>query len=453
MAKFSCMECGTHYTKWSGRCYTCGSWNSISEEGSDKIPRGITKASTVSKITKDLPPFHKITDATEDNTVNPTPISELNRVLGGGIVEGSIVLFGGEPGIGKSTIMLQVSSGVADYSRVIYISGEESMKQIQLRAKRLDLQKSKLLFACTSSLEKILSTIDSLSNRDLVVIDSIQTVYSDDAVSIPGSISQVKYCANEITTFAKDKGVTVFMVGHITKDGQIAGPKVLEHMVDTVIFFETDETKQYRMLRAIKNRFGPVNEIGIFEMTASGLKEVTNPSEIFLNLKKNDMIGSIALVTTEGTRTIIADVECLITDSYAPAARRWSVGIDRDRLSLIVAVLASKLKMKLYDKDIYINVSGGLKINETASDVAVAMVIISTMISKPIPRSAACFGEITLSGDIRPVTSNSDRIKEATKLGFKAMVCPKLKSNTKTGKSEIVEVKNVYDLLSYLQNF
>lgn len=449
---FICQNCGAIHKKWSGQCNDCGEWNTITEE---KEEGGlITQNSNILKSfenSNDLV-FEKLDDVVLETPRLDTKINELNRVLGGGIVKGSVVLIGGDPGIGKSTLLLQALCSLAnnDNLNTLYISGEESVNQVRIRANRLQLEKSPIKLVSATSVNDIIKALIKEQPK-VVVIDSIQTVFNPEISAAAGTVSQVRTCGNELINIAKTKGMAMFIVSHVNKDGQIAGPKVLEHMVDTVLYFEGDKDYQFRILRSIKNRFGAANEIGIFEMHDTGLFEISNPSQLFLSAREDLVSGSAVFAGIEGTRPLLAEIQALIAPSYMPSPRRAVVGWDQNRLAMIIAVLSSRFGINLYDKEVYLNVVGGLKINEPAVDLAVATALISAYKDIAIPRNCVFMGEIGLSGEIRMISQIEYRLKEAEKLGFKKAIIPEGVNKLKTFKAnkydiEIIFVKHVRDL-------
>lgn len=449
---FICQNCGAIHKKWSGQCSDCGEWNTITEE---KEEGGlITQNSNILKSfenSNDLV-FEKLDDVVLETPRLDTKINELNRVLGGGIVKGSVVLIGGDPGIGKSTLLLQALCSLAnnDNLNTLYISGEESVNQVRIRANRLQLEKSPIKLVSATSVNDIIKALIKEQPK-VVVIDSIQTVFNPEISAAAGTVSQVRTCGNELINIAKTKGMAMFIVSHVNKDGQIAGPKVLEHMVDTVLYFEGDKDYQFRILRSIKNRFGAANEIGIFEMHDTGLFEISNPSQLFLSAREDLVSGSAVFAGIEGTRPLLAEIQALIAPSYMPSPRRAVVGWDQNRLAMIIAVLSSRFGINLYDKEVYLNVVGGLKINEPAVDLAVATALISAYKDIAIPRNCVFMGEIGLSGEIRMISQIEYRLKEAEKLGFKKAIIPEGVNKLKTFKTnkydiEIIFVKHVRDL-------
>jgi DNA repair protein RadA/Sms len=419
---YVCSECGGVSNKWSGQCPACNSWNtlveSVAESGNNRYsstPQGLAQASPVMSLSDieaiDVPRFG-------------TGIEEFDRVLGGGLVAGGVVLIGGDPGIGKSTLLLQALANLSRSKRVLYVSGEESGAQIALRAKRLAVDARELMLQAEIQLEKIVATLAE-HKPQVAVIDSIQTLYSDALTSAPGSVAQVRECAAQLTRVAKQSGVTIIMVGHVTKEGALAGPRVLEHIVDTVLYFEGDTHSSFRLVRAIKNRFGAVNELGVFAMSEKGLKGVSNPSALFLSQHDNQVPGSCVMVTQEGTRPLLVEIQALVDASHLPNARRLSVGLEQNRLAMLLAVLHRHAGVAAFDQDVFINAVGGVKIAEPAADLAVLLAIQSSMRSKALPRGLVVFGEVGLAGEIRPAPRGQERLREAAKLGFSLALIPK----------------------------
>ena len=418
---YTCTDCGGTSPKWLGKCPSCGAWNtlieSVAESGAPARNRfaSLARSAAVASLC-DI-------EATEMERT-PTGHEELDRVLGGGIVEGGVVLIGGDPGIGKSTLLLQALHALQVAGRnTLYVTGEESAAQVALRSRRLGLDHSQVKVLAEIALEKILATLDQVQ-PDIAVIDSIQTVYSDQLTSAPGSVAQVRECAAHLTRAAKASGACVVLVGHVTKEGALAGPRVLEHMVDTVLYFEGDTHSSFRLVRAIKNRFGAVNEIGVFAMTEKGLKGVSNPSAIFLSQHSEPVAGSCVMVTLEGTRPLLVEIQALV-DSGGPSPRRLSVGLDRDRLAMLLAVLHRHAGVACMDQDVFVNAVGGVRISEPAADLAVMLAITSSLRGKPLPKGFIAFGEVGLAGEVRPAPRGQERLREATKLGFGVAIVPK----------------------------
>ncbi len=434
---YSCQSCGAVHFKWSGKCSDCGAWNSLVEEFEEGgaashfsriAPEKKSGKSAAGKL--DLIPLD---GEAQDFPRVKTNIGELDRVLGGGLVQGSVILIGGDPGIGKSTLLLQTADVLAKKkNHVIYISGEESVDQVRLRAKRLGITQGGIQLAATTNVSDIVNSIKPDSTTPtIIIIDSIQTMFLEELSSAPGTVSQVRAAAGELTIFAKKNNITLLIVSHVTKDGQIAGPKVLEHMVDTVLYFEGEKDLHFRILRAIKNRFGAAGEIGVFEMNDIGLSEVNNPSELFLASYDRDTSGTAVFAGVEGTRPILVEVQALISPSYMPTPRRAVVGWDLNRLAMLVAVLGSRFGLNLFDKEIYLNVVGGIEIKETAADLAIACALISAARDIAIPSSTIAIGEIGLTGEVRMINNLEGRLKEAMRLGFKNCIIPKANEKNK----------------------
>jgi len=423
---FFCKECGYESSKWQGQCPGCREWNTFVEEPVAK--KGAVTASRKSSGSNIAPsPLSSISINTEDRLL--TNFEELDRVLGGGIVAGSLTLVGGDPGIGKSTLLLQVCKNLTDKGKgVLYISGEESLKQIKLRATRIGTFTDHLLLLCETNLESIESAIEQ-SKPDVVVIDSIQTMFREDVTSAPGSVGQVRESTNTLMHIAKGMNISIFIVGHVTKEGVVAGPRVLEHMVDTVLYFEGDRHAAYRILRGVKNRFGSTNEIGVFEMRQQGLIEVKNPSEFMLSGRPEDATGSVVACSMEGTRSILVETQALVCRTNFGMPRRTAAGTDYNRVNLLMAVLEKRLGLPLTECDAYVNVVGGIKVNEPALDLAIVMAILSSYKDKPIDSNTIVFGEIGLSGEVRAVNMAEQRVAEAVKLGFKTCILPKVSLN------------------------
>ena len=418
---FTCNECGGTSPKWLGKCPSCAAWNTLVESVAT-AESGVRNRFASLAGTAEVAVLADIEASDVDRT--PTGHAELDRVLGGGIVEGGVVLIGGDPGIGKSTLLLQALDSLQRAGKkTLYVTGEESGAQVALRSRRLGLDASQVSVLAEIQLEKILGALGS-QQPDVAVIDSIQTVYSDQLTSAPGSVAQVRECAAHLTRAAKSAGVCIVLVGHVTKEGALAGPRVLEHMVDTVLYFEGDTHSQFRLVRAIKNRFGAVNEIGVFAMTEKGLKGVSNPSAIFLSQHAEPVPGSCVMVTLEGTRPLLVEIQALV-DSGGPSPRRLSVGLDRDRLAMLLAVLHRHAGVACMDQDVFINAVGGVRIGEPAADLAVMLAISSSLRGKPLPKGFIAFGEVGLAGEVRPAPRGQERLREAAKLGFTQAIVPK----------------------------
>lgn len=420
---FFCQNCGHEEAKWLGQCPACKEWNTFVEE---RIDSGITKGTTVAARAVHEAKVVPLTEVTaDDDTRSETGIKELDRVLGGGIVPGSLVLVGGDPGIGKSTLLLQVCQRMAQMKKILYISGEESQAQIKLRANRMGNFTSSLLLLCETNLGIIRSVIEK-ERPELVIIDSIQTMYSEDVTSTPGSVSQVRESTNVFMQLAKGLCIPIFIVGHVTKEGTVAGPRVLEHMVDTVLYFEGDRHASYRILRAVKNRFGSTNEIGVFEMRQSGLVEVENPSEYMLSGKPENASGSVVACSMEGTRPILLEIQALVCRTNFGMPRRTAAGTDYNRVNLLMAVLEKRLGMSLGNCDAYVNIAGGIKMNEPAIDLGIVMALVSSYRNRPIDEKTIVFGEVGLSGEVRAVNMPEQRVAEAKKLGFETCILPEV---------------------------
>ena len=423
---FTCSECGGTSPKWLGKCPHCQAWNTLLEGVAEASGAARHRYSTSQHVGLALAQPVMPLAAIEATDIERTPsgIDELDRVLGGGIVEGGVVLIGGDPGIGKSTLLLQALDALQRAGLpTLYVTGEESGAQIALRSRRLGLHQSQVNVLAEIQLEKILATLET-TQPAVAVIDSIQTVYSDQLTSAPGSVAQVRECAAHLTRMAKRSGVAIVLVGHVTKEGALAGPRVLEHMVDTVLYFEGDTHSSFRLVRAIKNRFGAVNEIGVFAMTEKGLKGVTNPSAIFLSQHSEPVPGSCVLVTLEGTRPMLVEIQALV-DNSGPSPRRLRVGLDKDRLAMLLAVLHRHAGVACADQDVFVNAVGGVRINEPAADLAVLLAITSSLRGRALPKGFLAFGEVGLAGEVRPAPRGQERLKEAAKLGFSVAVVPK----------------------------
>lgn len=417
-ARYVCQQCGCDSPKWLGRCPDCDQWNTFVEEVVRVTPRSKREAPAIYNPPR---PLSEITVGEHQRRV--TGIGEFDRVLGGGIVPGSVVLIGGDPGIGKSTLLLQAAESLSRSITVLYVTGEESAAQVALRARRLGLAGRQVRVLAEIQLERIVATLEAEQPR-FCVIDSIQTLYSDQLTSAPGSVAQVRECAAHLTRSAKASGTAIVLVGHVTKEGALAGPRVLEHMVDTVLYFEGDTHSSFRLVRAVKNRFGAVNEIGVFAMTEHGLKGVTNPSAIFLSTHGEPVPGSCVLVTLEGTRPLLVEVQALV-DGGGPSPRRLSVGLERDRLAMLLAVLHRHANIASFDQDVFVNAVGGVHISEPAADLAVLLAIQSSLRGKALPRGFFAFGEVGLAGEVRPAPRGQERLKEAAKLGFAVAIVPR----------------------------
>lgn len=412
---FVCQNCGTSYNRWQGKCEACGEWNTLVEE--DAAGAGPVSIRARRKGRKF--PLESLSGENQDAPRLASKVAELDRVTGGGFVRGSVLLLGGDPGIGKSTLLIQVTAAIGRAKhRAVYISGEEAVAQVRLRAERLGLADAPVELAAETSVEDIVATLSEGPTPRLVIIDSIQTMWTDTVDSAPGTVTQVRASAQALIRFAKKSGATMILVGHVTKDGQIAGPRVVEHMVDAVLSFEGEGSQQFRILRAIKNRFGPTDEIGVFEMTGLGLRQVHNPSELFLSQRDLGTPGTAVFAGMEGTRALLVEMQALVAPTSLGTPRRAVVGWDPSRLSMVLAVLEAHCGVKLSGHDVYLNVAGGLRINEPAADLAAAAALVSSLTNAPLPPDAVYFGEVSLSGAVRPVAQTSARLKEAAKLGF-----------------------------------
>ncbi|MEN9366786.1 MAG: repair protein RadA [Pseudomonadota bacterium] len=422
---YTCRECGGTSPKWLGKCPHCNAWNTLDET----VPEPAAAAGAAGRNTRfqalaRSQPVATLADIEAAEVARtPTGLEELDRVLGGGIVEGGVVLIGGDPGIGKSTLLLQAAEALSRQMGVLYVTGEESGAQVALRARRLGLEGLQLRLLAEIGLERILATL-AAEQPAFCVIDSIQTLFSEQLSSAPGSVAQVRECAAQLTRVAKSSGCTIVLVGHVTKEGALAGPRVLEHIVDTVLYFEGDTHSSFRLVRAIKNRFGAVNEIGVFAMTDKGLKGVTNPSAIFLSTQGEPVPGACVMVTLEGTRPMLVEIQALV-DSGGPSPRRLSVGLDRDRLAMLLAVLHRHAGVSCADQDVFVNAVGGVRIGEPAADLAVLLAIQSSLRGRALPKGFIAFGEVGLAGEVRPAPRGQDRLKEAAKLGFSVALVPR----------------------------
>lgn len=449
-SNFVCQTCGAVHGKWSGKCDGCGEWNSIVEEsGETNVPKGVTKAGGRAVS------FASLDGAPDERARRMTGMAELDRVCGGGMVPGSALLVGGDPGIGKSTLLLQAAAMLAKSgASVAYISGEEAVDQIRLRAARLGLADAPVDVASATNVRDILAALDTVGGADVAIIDSIQTMYADNLDSAPGTVAQVRTCAQELIRVAKRRGITMILVGHVTKDGAIAGPRVLEHMVDAVLYFEGERANQYRLLRAVKNRYGATDEIGVFEMTDAGLAEVKNPSELFIAGHSDTTSGSAVFAGIEGTRPLLVEIQALVAPTSLGTPRRAVVGWDSSRLAMIIAVLQTRCGMNLGSHDVYLNVAGGLRVGEPAADLAVAAALVSAHLEQPLPPRTVVFGEIGLGGEVRGVGQADARMREAEKLGFEnAWTPPRGTSRKQSGKkaqtslnvSEIAKLRDLFD--------
>jgi len=440
---YTCTECGGQVPKWQGQCPACNAWNTLVETLAESAPRlRFSGAGSASKLQL----LSEVRAADEERA--PTGIGELDRVLGGGLVAGQVVLIGGDPGVGKSTLLLQALSGMSATAKAVYVSGEESAEQVALRARRLALDSRRLELLAEIQLERIVATLEA-ARPDIAVIDSIQTLYSENLTSAPGSVAQVRECAARLTRFAKQAGTIMVFIGHVTKEGSLAGPRVLEHMVDTVLYFEGDTHQSFRLVRAFKNRFGAVNELGVFAMTDKGLKGVANPSAIFLSGHTGEAPGSCVLVAQEGTRPLLVEVQALVDEAHAPSPRRLSVGLEQNRLAMLLAVLHRHAGIPCFDQDVFVNAVGGVRISEPAADLAVLLAIVSSLRAKPLPEKLAVFGEVGLAGEVRPAPRGQERLREAAKLGFTQAVIPKANAPRQAIEGmELIAVDRLTDAVS-----
>jgi len=440
---YACTECGGQTLKWQGQCPHCTAWNTLVETIAEKAAgsryQSVAESSKLQRLGE--------VDALEEPR-RPTGIGELDRVLGGGLVTGAVVLLGGDPGIGKSTLLLQALAIIGASCNAIYVSGEESAQQIALRARRLAVDAAALNLLAEIQLEKVLSVL-ATQRPDVAVIDSIQTIYSEALQSAPGSVAQVRECAAQLTRFAKSSGTALLLVGHVTKEGALAGPRVLEHMVDAVLYFEGETHSSFRLVRAIKNRFGAVNELGVFAMTDRGLRGVSNPSALFLSHHQTQVAGSCVMVTQEGSRPLLVEVQALVDEAHAPNPRRLSVGLEQNRLAMLLAVLHRHAGIAAFDQDVFVNAVGGVKIDEPAADLPVLLAIVSSLRNRPLPEKLVAFGEIGLAGEVRPVQRGQERLREAAKLGFKLAIIPKANApKTAIEGIEVISVERVEEAVA-----
>lgn len=440
---YVCNQCGAESPQWAGQCPDCGAWNSLAEIApvNAKQQRAGYAGSTSPQV------LLLNTLSSADHPRLPTGLAELDRVLGGGLVPGSVILLGGDPGIGKSTILLQMLSQLSASHKTLYVTGEESLQQVHLRAQRLGLANAPVKLFAATSVEQIIQMAVQ-EKPQIMVVDSIQTMYTDRVTSASGSVSQVRESAAQLVQFAKTTQTTIFLVGHVTKEGMIAGPRVLEHMVDTVLYFEGQTDSRLRLLRAVKNRFGAVNELGVFAMAEQGLLQVTNPSAIFLSRAPEPVPGSVVMVTWEGTRPLLVEVQALVDRSYLPNPRRVTVGLDANRLTMVLAILHRHGNIATYDQDVFLNVVGGVRVVETAADLAITLAVLSSLRNQPLPRDLVVFGELGLAGELRPVPSGLERLQEAAKHGFAQAIVPAANvKQYKSGELQIHAVTRLSDVL------
>jgi len=446
--QYACTQCGAVSPKWSGQCGECGQWNCLVEQIEAKPSTKSSRFAGYAGADKQLQKLSEVTH--QENARIGTRLSELDRVLGGGLVAGSVVLIGGDPGIGKSTILLQCMCQLSDQLNAVYVTGEESAQQISMRAKRLGLNGQELSLLTETQVETIIATAQKVEPQ-VMVIDSIQTIYTEMLQSAPGGVAQVRESTAQLVRFAKQKGIALFVVGHVTKDGALAGPRVLEHMVDAVLYFEGERDGRYRILRAVKNRFGAVNELGVFAMTEEGLKEVSNPSAIFLSRYQQIAAGSVVTVTWEGSRPLLVEVQALVDESHSGHPKRVAVGLDQNRLAMLLAVLSRHGGVFCHDQDVFLNVVGGVRVMETSADLALLLAVVSSLRNQALPQDLIIFGEVGLSGEIRPVPNGQERIKEAKKHGFKIAIVPKANAPKKAVEGlRIIAVSKLQDALSAL---
>ncbi|PQA86186.1 DNA repair protein RadA [Hyphococcus luteus] len=447
---YVCQSCGAVYSKWAGRCEACGEWNTIELEASETGPPGsLSGGASGSKAKAKKLDFTSLSGDAKEVPRLLTGNDEFDRACGGGLVPGSALLIGGDPGVGKSTLLLQIASGLAKGgTSVAYISGEEATAQIRMRAKRLGVAETPVNLASATSLRDILASLKA-EKPDAVIIDSIQTLWSDALPAAPGTVTQVRACAQELVRFAKSSGAILLLVGHVTKDGQIAGPRVVEHMVDAVMYFESEQGRDFRILRAVKNRFGAAHEIGVFEMAGDGLREVANPSELFLTGGDASVSGAAIFAGIEGTRPVLVEIQALVSPSTLAAPRRAVVGWDGARLSMLLAVLDARAGLDFGRHDVFLNVAGGLRIAEPAADLAAAAALCSSLFDSPLPRDRVVFGEVALSGAVRPVNQTEARLKEAKKLGFSGALAP---SGAQSGALKVVGAETLADLVQWARN-
>jgi DNA repair protein RadA/Sms len=446
---YTCTECGGQAPKWQGQCPHCNAWNTLVETLAETAPGGNRYASVAGSGRLQL--LSDISPREEERIA--TGVEEFDRVLGGGLVPGGVVLIGGDPGIGKSTLLLQALARMNENLPALYVSGEESGEQVALRARRLQLPVSGLRLLTEIHLEKIVAALTEHRPR-VAVIDSIQTLYSDALQSAPGSVAQVRECAAQLTRYAKQSGTTVIFVGHVTKEGALAGPRVLEHIVDTVLYFEGDTNSSFRLIRAFKNRFGAVNELGVFAMTDRGLRGVSNPSALFLSHHEREVAGSCVLVTQEGTRPLLVEIQALVDPAHTPSPRRLCVGLEQNRLAMLLAVLHRHAGIICFDQDVFVNAVGGVRIGEPAADLAVLLAIVSSLRDRPLPGKLVAFGEIGLAGEIRPAPRGQERLKEAAKLGFTHALVPKANAPRQAVKGiDVIPLERVEQAVERLKEF
>jgi len=451
--QYACSACGASFPKWQGQCTDCGAWNTLQEIQIEAASKASPRFGGYAGTTASVCALDAV-EAVEESRIS-TGLDELNRVLGGGLVSGSVVLIGGDPGIGKSTVLLQTLAELDAQQKLhpLYVTGEESPQQVSLRAQRLGLETGNVQLLTETQVERILQLAQQAKPK-VMVIDSIQTVHTEVLQSAPGSVGQVRESAAQLVRFAKQTGTAVFLVGHVTKEGALAGPRVLEHMVDTVLYFEGDSSSRYRVIRAVKNRFGAVNELGVFAMTDKGLREVKNPSAIFLSRHEENVAGSVIMVTREGSRPMLVEVQALVDTSHMPNPRRVTLGLDQNRLAMLLAVLHRHGGVVTYDQDVFVNVVGGVRLQETGADLAVLLAILSSLRNQPLPHDLVVFGEVGLAGEIRPVPNGVERLHEAAKHGFKRAIVPKqnVPKEENIEELDIKPVARLVDALNSIEN-
>lgn len=418
---YACNECGAEFPKWAGQCTDCGAWNSLTESSGESAPKQLGFQPVGYADDTQITGLVDVEDKPEAGI--STGMSELDRVLGGQLVAGAVILVGGDPGVGKSTLLLQCMADMAERETAVYVTGEESLQQVSLRAKRIGVLNPNLKVLTETCVERVIDKASKAKPR-IMVIDSIQTLFTEASSSAPGSVSQVREAAAQLVRFAKQHQTAIFLVGHVTKEGAIAGPRVLEHMVDTVLYFENEMGSRYRVVRAVKNRFGAVNELGVFAMDEQGLKEVKNPSAIFLSRHSDAVSGSIIMVTREGTRPLLVEVQALVDDNHGGSGRRLTLGLDQNRLGMLLAVAHKHAGIAMFDQDVFVNVVGGMRVEETAADLSVLLAALSSFRDRPLPQHLVAFGEVGLAGEIRPVPNGEERLREAAKHGFKVAIVP-----------------------------
>lgn len=447
---YICSACGAQAPKWAGQCADCNAWNTLIES-IDTSARTSNARFSGFAPNKDLNKVQDLSAVTPDDMQRlPTGVSEFDRVLGGGLVRGSVILLGGDPGIGKSTLVLQTVVNISTQVKTLYVTGEESLQQVSMRAHRLGLVPVQVRMLAATQLETVL-TIAQQERPNIIVIDSIQTMYTDQLQSAPGAVAQVRECAAQLVRFAKQTQTIMFLIGHVTKEGVLAGPRILEHMVDTVLYFEGESGQRYRLIRAIKNRFGAVNELGVFAMTDRGLREVANPSAIFLSRHEQAVPGSVIMVTLEGSRPLLVEVQALVDTSQANNPRRVTVGFEHNRLAILLAVLHRHGGIATYDQDVFANVVGGVRVTETGADLPVLLAVVSSLKNRTLPQDLVVFGEVGLAGEIRPVPNGQERINEARKHGYKKAIIPAANAPRKDVEDlEIIMVKTVAEALSHI---